>query len=121
MSLVLSSCGIHLMVVGTHVYNRCCYSVVWWLLCVCSSVNSTPMHCFVSHGNLVNTNTMESYRKLDKDQILQDSGKQVTWGARECSAYIEGKAPVLLLVRRVITPKASLCLSVFLFHLLFLS
>ena len=93
--------------------------VVWWVLCVCSSVNSTPMHCFVSHGNLVNTNTMESYKKLDKDQILQDSGKQVKWSVGECSACIEGKAPVLLLVRRIITPKGSLCLSVFLFHLLF--
>ena len=77
------------------------------------------MHCFVSHGNLVNTNTMESYKKLDKDQILQDSGKQVKWSVGECSAYVEGKAPVLLLVRRIITPKGPLCLSVFLFHLLF--
>lgn len=54
-----------------------CRDLVVWCDCVCSSMDSTPTNCFVSHGNLVNTNTMESYKKLDKDQLLQDSGKQV--------------------------------------------
>ena len=53
---------------------------------MCSSVNSTPTYCFVSHGILVNTNTMESYKKLDKDQLLQDSGKQV----RCCLGQVSG-------------------------------